>query len=270
MPVSAAALVLVLPLFACPEPLAASATALPASLACEEGGAGVVLGDSVNLRAGPGVAYDIVGQIQGGSRVAILGEAFGWLLVRPETELKLYVSRDLVEPKGDGVAVVVRDRVNVRSRPALDGTVLGQVNRGDLVRIIDAGADFVTVAAPPDVGVYVHRDLVRRLDLTVEAGAPAAGAEQPAAAAPAPAPLTPGEKALRARDLYLAELDKADLDAMDFGPARRLYEEAARESSDPAVRALVLSGMKRLRVAAQIQADYRRRMGPIERLVEGR
>src|SRR5438477_490264 len=97
---------------------------------------GVVLGDSVNLRAGPGTAYEVVAHLKGGTRVEVLGEAFGWLLVHPAIDLTVYVSREMVELKGDGVGLVTRDRVNLRSRAALDSTVLGQVNKGDLVRVI--------------------------------------------------------------------------------------------------------------------------------------
>lgn len=269
---AAAALLVSLPILACPDPGPTTPTAVaepPPALACEGGGAGVILGDVVNVRAGPGTAYDVVGQLAGGAGVTILGEAFGWLLVRPSAAFAVYVSREFVEPKGDGVAVVTRDRVNIRSKAALNGTVLGQVNRGDLLRLLDAGGDFVAIAAPPEVGFYVHRDLVRRVDLTVEAGIAPSALSEPGSTAPAEAPpapnLTASEKALRARDLYLAELDKADLDVMDFGPARRLYEEAAREATDPAVRGLVHAGLKRLSVAAQLQADYRRRIAPIER-----
>src|SRR5437870_4915411 len=95
-----------LTLLACPEPGTATAEATYP---------GVLLGDSVNVRAGPGSAYEVVAQLPGGSRVTVLGEAFGWLLIRPATDLNVYVSHELVEQKGDGIAVVTRDRVNLRA-----------------------------------------------------------------------------------------------------------------------------------------------------------
>jgi hypothetical protein len=262
-------------LLACPEPCAVTPAA--AVYRAEQAGAGVVLGDSVNLRAGPGTAYEVVGRLGGGERVAVLGEAFGWLLVRPASPVKVYVAADLVERKAGGIAAVRRDRVNLRSRPALEATVIGQAGRGDVVRLLDEAdaspGGFVAIEAPADVALYVHRDLVRLVDgeagcaPALAAGSPLEGADPPAAPA-APGP-TSAEKALRARDLYLAELEKSDLADMDFGPALALYEAALREAATEETRALARAGRKRVRIALALQEDYRRRMGPIERMVGG-
>jgi SH3-like domain-containing protein len=264
--IAAAALLAVVPIFACPEPVAASPTAAAYHLA-DGSTAGIVLGDSVNVRSGPGTAYDVVAKLQGGARVAILGEAFGWLLVRPEAELRVYVSRDLIEPKGDGIAVVKRDRVNLRSKAAAEGTVVGQASRGDLVRLLEPGGEFAAIAAPPDVGFYVHHDLVRRVDpAEIEATVPAAA---PAAAPERAVGPTPGEKLARARELYLAELDKSEMAAMDFREAQKLYEAAASEAAGEDIRFAAAAGLKRVRIAIRLQEDYRRRLAPLERMVGG-
>jgi uncharacterized protein YgiM (DUF1202 family) len=266
-----AALVLALPILPSPGPLATTATA--AALRGDMPYRGVVLGDSVNVRSGPGTAYDVVLQLTGGCEVEVIGEAFGWLLVRPAAQVRVFVSRDLVEPKGDGIAVVTRDRVNIRSRAAAEGTVVGQANRGDVVRMIDNDGAFVAIAAPPEVCVYVHRDLVRRADATVQAGAPLAAPEAVPASAPAAPPPAPvedaGQKLKRAREMYLAELEKPEIGSMDFKEAERLFVEAGREAGSDDVRALAIAGLRRVRAAVALQEDYRRRLGPLERIVAG-
>jgi len=298
-----AALLLPGTLLPCPggsEPRAASPTA--AVHRASEAAVGIVLGDAVNVRAGPGTAYEVTGKLGGGERVEVLGEAFGWLLVRPAAPPTVYIGKDLIERKGGGVAAVKRDRVNLRTRPGLSGTVVGQASRGDVVRLAPEGtypaensaeADgFVAIAAPPDVALYVHRDLVRLVDpssaearapdATVLAGAkkatdggamagPGSDANTTSASTSAPftAHPTPAEKALRARDMYLGELDKTDLGAMDFAPAQALYEEALREAATEETRAAARAGLRRVKIALALQEDYRRRMAPIERLVEG-
>jgi SH3-like domain-containing protein len=286
MPALAAALLALAPLFACPEPLAATPTAtLPRADAPL---AGRILGDSVNVRSGPGSVYDVVAKLEGGARVAILGEAFGWLLVRPESEITVYVSRALIEPKGAGVAIVRRDRVNLRSRAAQEATVVGQASRGDVVRVLEgpqsgATSEFAAIAAPAEVGFYVHHDLVRRLgpaeiaaasalpaslsrEGATTAPAPSAAAATPVAAPPAPVAPSAGDKLVRARALYAAEIEKADIGSMDFAPAARLFEEAAREATGEDLRAAALAGLKRARVALRLEEDYRRRAAPLERM----
>src|SRR5205085_6103234 len=76
--------------------------------------AGAVLGDDVNLRAGPGLNYEVVTKLAGGDRVQVLGEAFGWLIVRPARDVKTFVHKDLIATKGAGVGIVLKDRVNLR------------------------------------------------------------------------------------------------------------------------------------------------------------
>lgn len=246
-------------------PVPASAPARPAPPA-EPPFAGVAIGDDVNLRAGPGVNYEVVTKLAGGEQVAVLGEAFGWYLVRPARDVRTFVHKDLVEIKGAGVGIVLKDRVNVRSRAAAEATVVGQVSRGDLVRVLGQEGDFVALAAPPGSSFYVHRDLVR--------AAGPLGPEHGPAAAPRPtapadtAPLVAPAKVRRARELYLAELEKPDIDAMDFGPARALFEEALSQASDLEVKRAAERGIERIKIAREIQEDYRRRMKPIGELLK--
>jgi hypothetical protein len=265
---AASILTLSVSILACPDaaretglPIVETATAVAGSGMPYDG---VVLGDTVNLRAGPGSAYEVVAHLKGGTRVEVLGEAFGWLLVHPSIDLAVYVSREMVELKGDGVGLVTRDRVNLRSRAALDSTVLGQMNRGDLVRVIEDRQDFFAIAAPAEVAFYVHGDLVKAAprEATVAASVPKSAPEP----VPAPGP-SAAEMVRRARELYQAELAKKDIGAMDFGAAESLYAEAARDAAHEPLRAAALAGLKRVRLAIELQRDFRRRVGPIERMV---
>jgi SH3-like domain-containing protein len=220
--------------------------------------AGVVLGDDVNLRAGPGANYEVVTKLAGGEKVQVIGEAFGWLVVRPVREVRTFVHKDLIATKGAGVGIVLKDRVNLRSRPAAEATVVGQCARGDVVRLVDATGDWIAVVAPPEASFYVHRDLVRPCGGAADAALPAA----PTAPADA-APLVAPEKARRARELYLAELEKPDLDTMDFAPALALFEQALKDAEAPEVRRAAEDGIRRIRAARTIQEDYRRKIKPI-------
>jgi SH3-like domain-containing protein len=222
----------------------------------------IALGDDVNVRAGPGKNYEVVTKLASGEKVGVFGEAFGWARIRPAREVRTYVQKDLVATKGPGAGVILKDRVNVRSRPAPEATVVGQCARGDVVRILDAEGDWVALAAPPGVALYVRRDLVRPIGrLSGEALA------APATAVAAAPPTTPMEKLRRARELYLAEIEKEDLDLMDFGPALALFCEAEREAQDPETRAAGRDGIERVRVAARIQEDYRKRVKPIKKVL---
>jgi SH3-like domain-containing protein len=220
--------------------------------------AGAVIGDDVNLRAGPGTNYEVVVKLEGGEKVLVVGEAFGWYIVRPARLVKVFVQKDLIATRGAGVGIILKDRVNLRSRPAPESTVVGQCGRGDVVRLLDADGDWIAVAAPEEAIFYAHHDLVRRLGGPELVERPAAPAVPPEAA-----PLVAPEKVRRARELYEAELAKPDLDAMDFGPALALFREALETASDADVKRAALAGVKRIEAAQAIQADYRRRVKPV-------
>ncbi|GIW71669.1 MAG: hypothetical protein KatS3mg102_1211 [Planctomycetota bacterium] len=238
---------------------------------------GVVTGEQVNLRAGPSIAYEAVGQLERGSRVEILGSSFGWYCVRPERPVPAFVSAALLELREGGVALARKDRVNVRARPDLRSSVIAQLQQGQLVRVSEAGPEWVRIEAPPGARLYVHGELLALEDTPPTAAAPArAGAAGDAPAgeagrAPAPSPAaspepsaSPAELLARANALYLAELDKPDLDAMDFGPALQLFERAREQAQLAAVREAAEAGIRRVQIALRLQEDYRRRMRRLE------
>ena len=236
--------------------------------------AGATIGDDVNVRAGPGSAYEIVTQLAGGERVSVVAESFGWLEVRPVRDVRVYLHKDLLVTKGAGVGVILKDRANLRSRGAPNATVVGQCARGDVVRLLDASGDWIALAAPPEAKLYVHKDLVRPVGAAdgpaVAPPPPAPGSQAIGQPAPAPAPAAPSpvEKLKHGRDLYNAELEKPDIDAMNFGPAALLLEEARQEATIPEVRRAAEAALKRLRAAERVQADYRARVKPIGDLLE--
>ena len=70
---------------------------------------------------------------------------------------------------------VEADRVNLRPVPDLDSEVLGQVNYGDELRLIEAQGDWVKVEPPKGIEFWVHQDylhgvVVKAKKLNVRSG----------------------------------------------------------------------------------------------------
>ncbi len=58
----------------------------------------VVVATRLNVRAGPGTEYDIVGALIQGEQVRVLEESNGWKLVRPDSDgLEGWVSAEFLE-----------------------------------------------------------------------------------------------------------------------------------------------------------------------------
>lgn len=58
---------------------------------------GVITAKRVNVRAGAGINYSVVGTVQRGERVTIRGDFNDWLKIEPTTNTQVWVSREFVK-----------------------------------------------------------------------------------------------------------------------------------------------------------------------------
>lgn len=102
---------------------------------------GVVIGDQLNVRSGPGTGYNGVGSLNYGARVNILqritigGTTWGctdkgWISMD-----YIYVDGTKGEKAGDGT--IVGDQLNIRSGPGTTYGSVGSLNKGDTVEILE-------------------------------------------------------------------------------------------------------------------------------------
>lgn len=104
-------------------------------------GGGVVSGDELNIRSGPGTGYASVGSYHAGDRVTIL-EQFtfdgvtwgctnkGWISLQ-------YVKMDGVSTGNDKNGIITGDGLNIRSGPGTNYASVGTLNTGDRVVIVN-------------------------------------------------------------------------------------------------------------------------------------
>ena len=101
---------------------------------------GIVTGDGLNVRSGPGTNYNSVGSMKTGDRVNILEQITiggttwgctekGWISLG-------YVYIDGTKGDGAGTGTVTGDQVNIRSGPGTQYGSVGSVNSGDTVEIL--------------------------------------------------------------------------------------------------------------------------------------
>jgi len=101
---------------------------------------GLVIGNGLNVRSGPGTGYDSVGTVNFGKRVDILEQitignttwgciSNGWISLG-------YVYIDGTNGDGAGTGTVEGDGVNIRSGPGTGFNVVGSLNTGDTVEIL--------------------------------------------------------------------------------------------------------------------------------------
>lgn len=101
---------------------------------------GIVSGDQVNVRSGPGTDYDKVGSMTYGQRVNILEQfKYGktsWACTEDGWVCLDYVYIDGQAGEGSGAGRVTGDNVNLRSGPGTNYGSNGTVNTDDTVKIL--------------------------------------------------------------------------------------------------------------------------------------
>lgn len=128
-----------------------------------------VTGNSVNIRAGANLNYEILGKLRKGSRIAILDSAYGWHeIVLPEDCVvwiyKDYVSTRETPSAGKRVAGgVTGDSVRIRAKPGLRCTVLSKADKGDEVIVVDSKGDWLAIEAPENCTGWVFADYAKIL-----------------------------------------------------------------------------------------------------------
>lgn len=61
---------------------------------------------------------------------------------------------------------IVKDKVRMRTQPSLDGQIIRELGKGDMVVVVNETDDFYTVQCPPDLKAYIFRTFV--LDNQIE------------------------------------------------------------------------------------------------------
>ncbi len=161
---------------------------------------GIVIDDKVEVRAGGGNTFYVVGTLQRGALVQVDEVLFGWLKIVPPAAVHSVVGRAFVNRQGAGnEGVINQDRVDVLAgnvNPS-DNPYKRQVflTVGDKVTILGEAGDFYKIAPPKGAFVFLPPGSVRR----ATAAEIASGVEtrpaaepKPVDAAPTPTPVPAG------------------------------------------------------------------------------
>lgn len=122
-----------------------------------------VIAPKLYLRAGPNRNFEVLKELKKGDILKSVEEKYGWTRVVLPDDVPLYIYRQMVAVSGDR-AVVVKNRVNVRARPNLNSTMVGQVNKGDTLTVIGMEADWVKIRPPSGFTGWVKSEYVEKCE----------------------------------------------------------------------------------------------------------
>lgn len=130
---------------------------------------GEITTNSVNIRAGSNINYEILGKLSKGNRVSIIRKALEWYeIVLPPGCLGWihsdYVSTGVAPSPGKKVAgTVTGDSVRIRALPELRRSVLAKANKGDKVTVVKVKGEWFGIEPTRDCTGWVSAEYVKVL-----------------------------------------------------------------------------------------------------------
>src|SRR3989338_30320 len=118
------------------------------------------INERVNVRAGQSQNFEKLCQLEKGEEVIVVGKDFSWYKVQLPSRTHVYVSDKYVRLAGSMEGEITGDRVNVRSSAKAESTILGQIEKGARIRVIEKLQGWYKIAPPAQVFGWVAEGLV--------------------------------------------------------------------------------------------------------------
>ena len=149
----------------------------------EEPFAGEVTASALNLRAGPGDAYQTVVKVERGAKLVVLGKHANnslWYQVGVPEGYEAWISAELVTKTAGGMGEMKANRILLRPRPSTRYHQLsGRLNKGEHVKIVgekrtEREGLWYRIEVPSRVPLYAHSKWLKRIGPASMASLPAA------------------------------------------------------------------------------------------------
>lgn len=118
-----------------------------------------VTGDRVSLRANPDIKAELLDRAMRGEELVFLGKTNGWVAVQTPANLDLWVSGKYVQN-----GVVQPTKLNVRSGPSQNYSVVCVVNEGDSLALRGEFNDWLKIAPPVGSRVWISEEYIEVIE----------------------------------------------------------------------------------------------------------
>ena len=129
-----------------------------------------VTGDRINLRARPGLNYEVAGQAEFDQ--TLMAKSFseeGWVEIVPPADTDAWVHSGYIADNRVSVK-----RLNIRCGPGINYSKIGHFSRNDQVLSGEIFGEWLKISAPPAASLWVSVDYIRKIEEEEEEAAPPA------------------------------------------------------------------------------------------------
>ncbi|NLX02292.1 MAG: SH3 domain-containing protein [Syntrophomonadaceae bacterium] len=140
---------------------------------------GIINNNYVNVRSGPATTYNIVGRLDQGSSIEILGSKNDWYQIKTK-QLNGWVKNDFINLQKEYSVKVTANGVNLRSGPGTTYNIVGSANNGDILTLLATRGDWYQVKTAGGSTAYINASFAQKTEKT----APAPSPSQPSPSTP--------------------------------------------------------------------------------------
>lgn len=129
----------------------------------------LVTGDTVNIRTGPGLSYDVVTKVKKNEALSVLSEDGDWLKVKTSTNKVGWIANWLIQSKQTTVkknqtAKITENGLRVRSAAGATNKVLGTLQKGETYDVLLLTDGWIQIDSPFGKG-WVSKDFATILEV---------------------------------------------------------------------------------------------------------
>lgn len=112
--------------------------------------------DNVNIRAGKGLNFEVLGQVNKFDTVVVLGEEFGWYKIQLPKQAASFVHKKFIEQN-----TVKANKLRVRAGRGENSNILGVLKMGDQVEVLEENGEWLKISPPKNCPGWVKKDYLQ-------------------------------------------------------------------------------------------------------------
>lgn len=113
--------------------------------------------DKINIRSDSTVSSLVICQVDKGEILEVVLERYEWLKVRLPKSASVFVKKNLVSIPGKNNAKVIKDRVNIRLKPNEASPVVGRVNSGETITVLEEAGEWYKIEPAPSCFGWINK-----------------------------------------------------------------------------------------------------------------
>lgn len=121
---------------------------------------GKITGDRVHVRSGRSENFESLLKMQAGDEVVVVDKSYSWYKIELPLKAKSYVAQDYVLMARDDQGIITANRLNIRSGPGPRHNVIGQLNEGDEVVVMDKEDGWLRIRPVPKTYGWIAEEYV--------------------------------------------------------------------------------------------------------------